>query len=226
MTRQFNRRWASILACTAAILIPAACLAGSTQNRLTPAEQKEGFRLLFNGKNLDGWHGDPAVWSVKDGVIVGSTDHHPIHHNTFLIYNGTFSNFILRADIKLRNHNSGIQFRSKELPDYVVTGYQADASEAGEHSAWGNFYEEKGRGRNVMKNPDEGWMIGKRVYKKGDWNTIEVRANGPHMQIKVNGTKTIEVADDKSSQGVIAFQLHMGQPMEVEFRNIRIKELK
>ena len=226
MKRQCKRRRASVVALAVSLLVPLASEAGAARNRLSAPEQKDGFHLLFNGKNLDGWHGDPAVWSVKDGIIVGSTDQHPIHHNTFLIYNGNFSNFILRADIKLRNHNSGIQFRSKELPGYVVTGYQADASEAGEHSAWGNFYEEKGRGRNVMKNPDEGWATGKRVYRKGDWNTIEVRAEGPHMRIKVNATETIQITDEKSSQGVIAFQLHMGQPMEVEFRNIRIKELK
>lgn len=223
---QFKRYRTPVAALAAVVVAPLLCSAGSAQNHLTAQERKEGFRLLFNGKNLDGWHGDPAVWSVHDGVIVGSTDGHPIKHNTFLIHNGTFSNFTLRADIKLRNHNSGIQFRSKELPDYVVTGYQADASEAGAHSAWGNFYEEKGRGRGVMKNPDEGWMIGKTVYRKGDWNTIEVDAEGPHMLIKVNGTETIQITDDKSSQGVIAFQLHMGQPMKVEFRNIRIKVLK
>ncbi|MEO7143178.1 MAG: DUF1080 domain-containing protein [Bryobacteraceae bacterium] len=222
-----NRKYSRCPALLAAgLLVPLLCPAASGQNRLSREEQKDGFHLLFNGKNLDGWHGDPAVWSVQDGVIVGSTDGHPIHHNTFLIHSGTYSNFILRADIKLRNHNSGIQFRSKELPDYVVTGYQADASEAGAHSAWGNFYEEKGRGRNVMKNPDEGWAIGKTVYRKGDWNSLEIDAEGPHMRIKVNGTQTIEVTDDKASSGVIAFQLHMGQPMRVEFRNIRIKELK
>jgi hypothetical protein len=210
---------------TAGLLAALASAASSASNQLSPDERKQGFRLLFNGKNLDGWHGDPELWSVKDGVIVGSTDNHKLEHNSFLISNQTYSNFILRADIKLRNHNSGIQFRSKELPDYVCSGYQADASEAGEHSAWGNFYEEKGRGRGVMKNPDEGWAIGKTVYKKGDWNTIEIDARGPAMRIKVNGVETISVTDGAASSGVIAFQAHMGMPMRVEFRNIRIKEL-
>ena len=200
--------------------------AGAASNQLSPEERKEGFRLLFNGENLDGWHGDTGLWSVKNGVIVGSTDNHKLEHNSFLISNGKYSNFILRVDIKLRNHNSGVQFRSQELPDFVCTGYQADASEAGEHSAWGNFYEEKGRGRGVMKNPDEGWMIGKTAYKKGDWNTIEVDARGPVMRIKVNGVETVSVTDDKSASGVIAFQAHMGVPMQVELRNIRIKELR
>ena len=35
---------------------------------------EEGFRPLFNGKNLDGWDGDPRLWSVGDGMIVGSTE--------------------------------------------------------------------------------------------------------------------------------------------------------
>lgn len=200
--------------------------AGAASNQLSPEERKEGFRLLFNGETLDGWHGDTGLWSAKNGVIVGSTDNHKLEHNSFLISNGKYSNFTLRVDIKLRNHNSGVQFRSQELPDFVCTGYQADASEAGEHSAWGNFYEEKGRGRGVMKNPDEGWMIGKTVYKKGDWNTIEVDARGPVMRIKVNGVETVSVTDDKAASGVIAFQAHMGVPMQVEFRNIRIKELR
>ena len=70
---------------------------------------------LFNGKNLDGWDGDPRLWSVKDGIIVGSTEGVPLEHNEFLISKKKYSNFILRADMKLRNHNSGIQFRSKAL---------------------------------------------------------------------------------------------------------------
>src|ERR1700759_3965353 len=77
-------------------------------NQLSANEKKDGFRLLFNGKNLDGWDGDPVRWSVQKGVIVGSSDGHPFKVNTFLINKGKFSNFVLKADIKLRNHNSGI----------------------------------------------------------------------------------------------------------------------
>ena len=125
-------------------------------NTTDTQEKKEGFKLLFNGKNLDGWEGDPVRWSVKDGDIVGSSDGHPFKVNTFLIYKDKFANFILKGDIKLRNHNSGIQFRSEQLPGegWMVRGYQADASEVGdEKSAWGNLYEERLRGRNVMKTP-------------------------------------------------------------------------
>jgi len=86
--------------------------AAQTPNVLTRQEKADGFVLLFNGTDLNGWEGDPALWSVQNGAIVGLSDGHPFTVNTFLIHKGTFTNFILKGDIKLRNHNSGIQFRS------------------------------------------------------------------------------------------------------------------
>jgi hypothetical protein len=208
-----------------ALLALAGTLASAPLNTLTPREQKEGYILMFNGKNLDGWDGDPKFWSVQDGVIVGSSDSGSPSHNTFLIYKQEYSDFILQFDIKLHNGNSGMQFRSKRLPDWVVTGYQADASEAGDRSAWGNFYEEKGRGRNIMKTPDQGWLIGKKVVHTGGWNHYEVFAKGDHFILKLNGVTTIDLHDDKASTGVIAVQLHQGPPMKVELRNLKIKPL-
>ena len=193
---------------------------------LTAAE--EGFVPLFNGKNLNGWDGDPSLWSVQSGVIVGTTDGHPVKQNTFLIYKQPYSDFILKAEVKLRNHNSGIQFRSTVLPGpgWVVSGYQADFSEAGDRSAWGNFYEEKGRSRTLMKTPDEGWQIAKGIYHKGDWNEYEIFAQDNHIRLKLNGVQTIDAKDDKAAGGIIAIQLHAGEPMRVEVRNIRLKVLR
>ena len=197
-------------------------------NTLTPQEKKEGFTLLFNGKNLDGWDGDPVRWSVQNGVIVGSSDGHPFKVNTFLIHKGTYRNFILKGDIKLRNHNSGIQFRSEQLPGegWMVRGYQADASEVDDaKSAWGNLYEERLRGRNVMKTPDQGWVIAKPLVHHGDWNTYEILADGDHIRLTFNGVVTIDTHDSAASAGIIALQLHAGPEMRVEFRNLKIKIL-
>jgi hypothetical protein len=197
-------------------------------NTLTPQEKKDGFTLLFNGKNLDGWDGDPVRWSVQDGLIVGSSDGQPFKVNTFLIHKGVFKNFILRADIKLRNHNSGIQFRSEQLPGdgWMVRGYQADASEVGDkNSAWGNLYEERLRGRNAMKTPDEGWQVAKTLVHHGDWNSYEIFADGDHVRITFNGVVTIDMHDAAASSGIIALQLHAGPEMRVEFRNLKLKVL-
>lgn len=204
-------------------------LNGAAQpNQLTPQEKKEGYILLFNGKNIEGWDGDSGRWSVKDDTLIGSSDGKPFKVNTFLIYKGTFSNFILKGDIRLRNHNSGIQFRSQQIPGdgWMVKGYQADASEAGEQkSAWGNLYEERGRGRNVMKTPDQGWLIGKPITHHGDWNSYEILADGDHIRLTLNGIVTIDTHDAASSTGIIALQLHAGEEMKVEFRNLKLKRL-
>jgi len=200
--------------------------ASQQQNQLTPQEKKEGYILLFNGKNLDGWEGDAERWSVKDGILLGSSDGKPFKVNTFLIHKGTFSNFILKADIKLRNHNSGIQFRSEQLPGegWMVKGYQADASEVGEEkSAWGNFYEERGRGRNVMKTPDAGWLVARPITHRGDWNTYEILAEGDHIRLALNGIVTQDVHDSAAATGIIALQLHSGGPFEVRFKDFELE---
>lgn len=188
---------------------------------------EDGFIALFNGRNLEGWDGDLTLWSVEGGAIVGSTDGRRIQENTFLVYRKPFANFILKAEVRLRDGNSGIQFRSEARPGpgWVVTGYQADLSDAGERSAWGNFYEEKGRGRGVMKTPDEGWRIGQKVARPGQWNDYEILAQGNRIRLRLNGVVTIDTTDEKAASGVIALQLHAGEPMRVEFRNVRLKPL-
>ena len=100
----------------------------SQPNRLTEVERDEGYVLLFDGDSLDGWEGDPDLWSVRDGAIVGSSDSHPVDANTFLIHRKSFDDFVLKLEIRLRNGNSGIQFRSEPVlgPGWIVRGYQAD----------------------------------------------------------------------------------------------------
>ena len=184
------------------------------------AADEAGFKPLFDGRTLKGWDGDPRLWSVKDGAIVGSTDGVTIENNTFLIYKEKqFGDFIFRAQVKLRNHNSGIQFRSEALPDWGCRGYQADMAEG---NWWGGIYEEKGT-RGVMVN---GWKgKAEKVVKPADWNDIEIYCKGEEIRITLNGLVTAELRDSVKLKGVLAFQLHKGPAMEARFRNIRIKEL-
>ena len=209
MKSQSYWRFATV-GCTAVLAF--AVLFGNIEAR------DSGFTRLFNGHNLDGWDGDPQIWSVRDGMIVGSTEGHPLKHNEFLISKKKYANFVLRAEMKLRNHNSGIQFRSEAMPEWIVRGYQADA---GENNYWGNLYEERGRGTLV-----DGWAKGgKNAVKLKDWNEYEITCEGDHIQIKLNGTKTVDIHDSKSSNGIIAFQVHMGPLMEVYLRNVEIDTL-
>src|SRR5215467_5428734 len=89
----------------------------------SPAQERQ----LFNGKDLDGWEGNPESWSVQDGAITGiTTDDKRLPYNQFLIWRGgagknsttknnTVKNFELRAKVRQTGNNSGIQYRSKEL---------------------------------------------------------------------------------------------------------------
>jgi hypothetical protein len=182
----------------------------------------DGFRPLFNGKNLDGWDGDPRLWKVRDGVIVGSTEGVTLTDNSFLITRQSFRDFVLRVEMKLRNHNSGIQFRSEALPGWVVRGYQADAA-ANPDNYWGNLYDEKGT-RGIMVNT---WKEkGSQAYKPGEWNVYEVTCEGDHIRLAVNGVVTADLRDSARREGIIALQLHRGPAMEASFRKVEIRELR
>ena len=211
----------------AAALLLGAAPAWSQPSLISDAERAEGFVPLFDGETLEGWDGDPALWSVRDGAIVGSSDGREVTTNTFLIYEEPFSDFVLRLQVRLRNGNGGIQFRSRHIdgPGWIVHGYQADFSDAGERSAWGNFYEEKGRGRGLMAVPDQGWQRAKSVVRHREWNDYEILAQGDRVRLTLNDRVTIDGADGASDSGVIAIQLHSGPAMQVECRNIRIKPL-
>ncbi|HVT95791.1 MAG TPA: DUF1080 domain-containing protein [Bryobacteraceae bacterium] len=184
------------------------------------ARMEPGFKPMFDGHSLNGWDGNPRLWSIHDGVVTGSTDETSIQHNEFLITRRDYSNFILRTDVKLRNHNSGIQFRSEALPDWVVKGLQADMAEG---DWWGSIYDERGT-RGTIVN---GWKgKAETVVKADGWNTYEVLCQGDLIRLKVNGLVTAELHDTSRASGVIALQLHAGKPMRVDFRNMRIRELK
>ena len=182
----------------------------------------EGFTPLFNGKDLTGWvtPDNKGLFSVENGEIVGRSKADELKKNEFLVTDKPYADFVLKAKIKLRNYNSGIQFRSKRAANGVVTGPQADAADG----FWGLLYEE-GKGlRGILERyPKE---KAEALIHKGDWNDYEITAKGDHVVIKINGTTVIDRTDpvfDKS--GIIALQLHAGQPMEVRFKDIEIKPL-
>jgi len=209
--------------------------------------EEPGFRSLFDGRTLAGWDGAPGFWRVEDGAITGqTTPERPAPHNTFLIWRGgELDDFELRLEYRIHNHNSGVQYRSREEPDWIVVGYQADASFETPESPWsGILYEEGGRGFLAKRGekavigldgkPKVTGSVGDpeklgAVVKNGQWNELVVTAQGNHLVHKINGQVTIDVVDEdaprRRASGVLALQLHQGTPMKVQFRNIRLKRL-
>ena len=205
------------------------------------AQEKE-FRSLFNGKNLEGWDGNSKIWSVKDGVITGkSSGPDQMKYNEFLIWRGgEVKNFEFRAKMKIIGDNSGIQYRSKELPSvgkWSVGGYQCDVHVNAPYHAM--MYEESGRGiiaqngQGTVTDPEgTRWLTDRHDTVKaefGKWNEYTIIAKGNHIIHKLNGRKTAEFHDfdlkNRSLKGVLAFQISRGKPMTVMVKEAKLKSL-
>lgn len=219
-------------------LLLALAIAGS-------AAEGDGFVSIFNGKDLTGWDADPQFWSVTDGAITGTvTPEKQPKHNTFCIWRGgTVADFELTAKFSIDGGNSGIQFRSKEKPDWIISGYQADMS--GDHAWTGANYEEKGRGliakcgekvvidangkRQVVGQVGDAKAILAKVNK--GWNDYRITATGNHVVQQINGVTTCEFTDEhaakRAMEGLLAFQLHTGfKQYTVQFKDIALKASK
>lgn len=215
---------------------------------MVPPLVETGFQKIFDGNSLKGWDADPDFWRVENGEIIGETtaEHQP-KQNIFCIWKGgSPGDFDLRLDYKLTGEtgNSGIQYRSVELPavaKWVMKGYQADID--GKQVYTGQVYEERGRGflalRGQIAYVPNGAKVGsigstgggdelKALIKNGDWNEMVVIARGNTIVQMINGRVMSVLIDDdvanRKMSGEIGIQLHKTTAaMKMESRNIRIK---
>jgi len=206
------------------------------------AEQEEGFVSMFNGKDLTGWEGKPGGWWVEDGTITGqSTPEKPCTAAHYLMWRGGEpADFELRLEYRLVGGNSGIQFRSREIPNWDTRGYQADM-EAGEQWSGALFEHARGgiamRGTKVVIDEKGNKQVTtfadpaelQKKIKADDWNDYRIVAKGSRITLEINGVLMAEADDHQEGQaarkGVIALQMHPGPPMKVQFRNLRIKNM-
>jgi hypothetical protein len=168
---------------------------------------------------------------------------------------GEPKDFELKLQFRMNSTNSGVQIRSVHVPPgtlmgdrkvegkWVLKGYQADIDF---DNRWtGQIYEERGRGflatrglavhvpesgrprtiGNLQQTPDEL----KALIKTNDWNQLHLVARGHTIIQILNGAVTSLVIDDdvknRALSGLIGFQIHVGAPMKIEFRNIWLKTL-
>jgi hypothetical protein len=190
------------------------------------AMQGGGPVALFDGKTFGGWEGNLAHFRIESGAIVGGTLSAPIARNEFLCTTREYTDFELRLRVKLLGGdqaNAGVQFRTARIPDHhEVIGYQADMGVGW----WGALYDESRRKR-VLKGPDPATM--KDVVKAGEWNDYTIRADGPRVQLSINGVQTVDYVEADPSvaaRGVICVQIHSGPASEAWYRDITLTELK
>jgi hypothetical protein len=231
------------------IWLGALCLAPAQQIYPQPATNDvAGFRSIFDGKTLAGWEGDPKYWRVENGCLVGEvTPETLLKQNTFVIWRGgTTLDFELKAEYRISDQgNSGINYRSERVATnrapFALRGYQADIDGKNEYT--GQNYEERKRtflawrGQIARVDADGksrivGSLGGKDELAKfihDDWNEYHLVVRGNTMIHILNGHVMSVVVDDdpknRSLDGLMGMQVHVGPPMKVEFRNIQLKEL-
>lgn len=207
---------------------------------------ENGFISIFDGETLDDWEGDSLYWHVENGTIIGEvTPETILQRNSFLIWRGgTVGDFELKLQYKISSQgNSGINYRSFEVQGVplALKGYQFDIDGQGEWT--GQNYEERGRQflslRGQIAKIDENgkvFEVGKignkntlfDLIKKDDWNECHLIVRGNTLIHIINEhIMSVTIDDDVSkrkNEGLLGVQVHVGPPMKIEYRNIRIKK--
>lgn len=189
----------------------------------------DGFTNLFDGKSLAGWsavNSKGENWIVQDGLLVTKGQ-----GGGWLSTEKTYSDFVFRVEYRLREGgNSGVNIRAPHTGDPAYTGMEIQLLD-----------DDSARYKTLKPYQYCGSVYGVIPAKRGstkpagEWNTMEITARGPRITVKLND-KTIvdgnleehsEAAKEhpgiKRPDGYIGLQSH-SEP--VEFRNIRVKELK
>jgi len=224
-----------------AITVLSLCHFHATQlSAAAPAE--EGWVNLFNGKDLDGWvqRGGKAKYRAENGEIVGTTV--PNTPNSFLCTTRDYGDFILELEFKVQKGlNSGVQIRSqsfdeprtfdlngkkREIPAGRVHGYQVEIDPS-DRAYTGGIYDEGRRGwLHDLKDNEPA----RKAFKQGEWNTLRIECRGNSIKTWLNGVPAADLKDSMTPSGFISLQVHgvgdRQEPLEVRWRNIRIKELK
>lgn len=209
---------------------------------LGAAADDDGWKPLFNGKDLDGWvqRGGKAKYRVEDNQIVGSSA--PNTTNSFLCTKRDYSDFVLELEFKVDPKlNSGVQIRSQcfeeaktvelngkkiKIPAGRVHGYQVEIDPSARAYS-GGIYDEGRRGwlQDLKENE-----AARKAFKPNEWNKFRIECRGDSIKTWINGVAAADVKDAVTPSGFIALQVHAvgkeTEPREVGWRNLRIKELK
>ena len=178
------------------------------------ASGQDGWITLFDGKNLDQWQGDgTATFKIEDGSVVAVAKKDPKAVAAYLVSKQSFKDFEIRAEFWVSDDaNSGIFFRVTD-PAKIngKSAYEANIFDTRPDPSYGTgAIPDVAKASTVLKTG-------------GKWNTYEIVARGPKFTLTLNGTKTVDGAEDsKFAAGPIAIQFGQGT---VKFRKLQIKPL-
>ena len=226
--------FAALLALSLAVFAETTVPADAT-GKLSAEEQTDGYKALFNGKDLDGWWirgANKNAYQVHDGVILvtGEKD------GDWVFTNDEYDNFVLRYEYRCvaGEGNSGVGIRATKEGNPAFEGMEIQVLRPG----WETPYQRAGSLYHTVPPSVEA------DKKFGEWNSVEVYADGPHIRTTMNGKVIYDIQmtdftkekiakdnikddfrkplDDRPAKGYIGLQNHSDK---VEFRNIRLKTL-
>lgn len=176
-----------------------------------------GWKTLFNGKDLTGWHAPQfsPFWKVVDGVIVGENDSQM--KGSLLETDENYADFIVEVEARWEGEiDSGIMLRKPQLQLQmgVSRSLKRDMT-CSFYTGGTERYPEAGQAKDLEK-----------TFKSGDWNHYRLQAKGSTFTVWLNGKQVSEYTNAKfSNPAPIGLQVHPGLKMKVEFRNLRVKTL-
>lgn len=179
------------------------------------AAEPKNFVALFNGKDFAGWKTSEAKdqWRVRDGVIVGESDEKLT--GSMLWTEKSYGDFVLEFDVRWEGDpDSGVFFRTPALQVQIGTSISQKRDLTGSFYLKG--YPEHAQAKEAAK-----------YLKRGDWNTLRIEAKGTTFKVAINGHPVSQFSDARYAEpGPIGVQIHQKLKMKVEFRNLRIADLR
>ena len=203
--------------------------------KLSAQEQKEGFKVLFDGTNMYEWTGNLVDYTLKDGCIEVNPE---TSFGGNLYTMKEYGNFIFRFDFQLSpGGNNGVGIRTPMEGDAAYVGMEIQILDC-EHEIY----------KDITPLQHHGSVYGiipamadhhSAFRPAGEWNSEEIMADGDHIRVTVNGQVILDgnireatvngTADHKEHPGLFNKTGHigfLGHGSPLKFRNIRIKELK
>lgn len=202
------------------------------------AKDKEAWRILFNGENLDGWEfrgkmdESAPTFDVENGVIVGRT-RMPVNPTAFVGTTEQFKDFELVFEVKVdKDLNSGVQVRS--TPEGTMRGAQVEIQNGSDRTG---FIFGQGMGKWLTEDIAE-VSKGNAAFRDNEWNHFRVLVEGKNIKTWINGEQVADTTNDEiAAEGVIGLQVHAHprgkfreagakEILSAMWRNIRIREIK
>lgn len=214
---------------------------------LTALAQAQSWQRIFDGKTLNGWQApDMSYFTVEEGAITGTTtkEHNPPYNQFIVWQGGEVSDFELKFRFRIfgAKANSGMQFRSTVKDKGLVHGYQADIALTGPYL--GGIWDEYGPRKSLAARGERSVIDeqGKKTVTRladadalvkgiqlDQWNEYHILARGPLVQLKINGKLMCELTDREqgkaAASGVLAMPIIPGEPMKVQYKDLRLKKL-